>query len=215
MTVAPSPFGPFAAWLNHALDHLPLANAMTLATATPGGVPAARTVLLKAYSDDGFVFFTSPDALKVRHMTENPHVALLFFWPEFNRQIRIDGTVSRIPATSLARGFFVRGVRHGAITWVSPHGRVADARDALDVKLNDLRRLFGGQPHADASPSSFCSFLVSPSTVRFWQGGAGRQHASLDYERAGTVWTHRKTGALGLPPDLGLESESPNGDRTC
>jgi hypothetical protein len=92
-----------------------------------------RTALLKAYSNDGFVFFTHPGTLKVRHMTESPHVSLLFFWPEFNRQIRIDGRASRIPATSLARGFFARGVRHGAITWVSPDGQVADARKALKV----------------------------------------------------------------------------------
>ena len=215
MTVAPSPLAPFTGWLNHALEHLPMANAMALATATPDGVPALRTVLLKAYSNDGFVFFTSPDTLKVRHMTENPHVSLLFFWREFNRQIRIDGTASRIPATSLARGLFARGVRHGAITWVSPQGPVADARGALEVKLNDLRRLFGGQPEPDAAPSSFCSFLVSPVTVRFWQGGSGRQHASLDYRREGSVWTHRASGPLDLAPDFRLPPESSNGDSVC
>jgi pyridoxamine 5'-phosphate oxidase len=197
VTAPPTPFGPFADWLNHALDHLPKANAMGLATATRNGVPSLRTVLLKAYSNDGFMFFTSPDTLKVRHMTENPHVSLLFFWPEFNRQIRIDGTASRITATSLARGFFVRGVRQGAITWVSPQGRLADARGAL------------------VGPSSFCSVLVSPVTVRFWQGGSGRQHASLDYQREGTVWTHRASGPLDLVPDFRVPPESPNGDTTC
>lgn len=215
MTVAPTPFVLFTDWLNHALEHLPMANAMGLATATANGVPALRTVLLKAYSHDGFVFFTSQDTLKVRHMSENPHVSLLFFWPEFNRQIRIDGMASRIPATSLARGFFARGVRQGAITWVSPQGRVADTRGALDVKLNDLRRLFGGQSEPDAGPSSFCSFLVSPVTVRFWRGGSGRQHASLDYQREGTTWTHRTSGSLDLAPHFGLQPGSPNGDSTC
>ena len=78
MTVAPTPFVPFTDWLNHALAHLPMANAMGLATAAPSGVPSLRTVLLKAYSNDGFVFFTSPDTLKVRHISENPHVSLLF-----------------------------------------------------------------------------------------------------------------------------------------
>lgn len=215
MTAPPTPFGPFTDWLNHALDHLPMANAMGLATATRHGVPSLRTVLLKAYSNDGFVFFTSPDTLKVRHMTENPHVSLLFFWPEFNRQIRIDGTASRIPATSLARGLFARGVRQGAITWVSPQGRLADARGALDSTLNDLRRLFSGQSKPDVGPSSFCSVLVSPVTVRFWQGGSGRQHASLDYQREGTVWTHRASGPLDLLPDFRLPPESPNRDTTC
>jgi pyridoxine/pyridoxamine 5'-phosphate oxidase len=66
----------------------------------------------------------------------------------------------------------------------------ADARNALDVKLNDLRRLFDGPSRPDASPSSFGRFLVSPSTVRFWQGGARRQHASLDHECEASVWTH-------------------------
>lgn len=215
MTVSLTPFVPFSVWLNHALEHLPMANAMGLATATPDGVPSLRTVLLKAYSDDGFVFFTSPDTLKVRHMAENPHVSLLFFWAEFNRQIRIDGTASRIPVTSLARGFFARGVRQGAITWVSPQGRVADARVALDGKLSELRRLFGGQPDADASPSSFCSFLVSPATVRFWQGGSGRQHASLDYQLEGTVWSHRASGPVDLAPDFSLPPGPSNGDSTC
>ena len=181
-----SPFGPFNEWLTQALEQLPMANAMGLATATRSGETALRTVMLKAYSDEGFVFFTSPDTLKVRHVAENPHVSLLFFWPGLNRQIRIDGTAARIPVTSLARRFFSRRAHGSAITWVSQGGRIANAREALEISMS-------------AASHPPCAFLVSPATVMFWQGGAGRQHASLEYTRAGEAWTSHSSGSLEMP----------------
>lgn len=200
MNAPASPLVPFAEWLNQALEGEPTANAMSLATATSRGETALRTVLLKAYGDDGFVFFTSPDTLKVRHIAENPRVSLLFFWPRFNRQIRIDGTASRILATVLARRLFSTRVRHGAITWVSPLGRVADAREALAIRMKEVQHLFATRaanvgPEQDGGPASCHGFLVSPTMIRFWQGGAERRHVSLIYERAGADWTHRWCGS--------------------
>ena len=203
--VCPTPLAPFAEWLNYALERVPVANAMNLATASLDGQTSLRTVLLKAYSDDGFVFFTGPETLKVRQMTENPRVSLLFFWPELNRQVRIDGTASRIAITALARSFFSKGVNQGVVTWVSPHGRVADARQAFEGKMHEMLRVFrrDADKEPEGVPSSVCSFLVSPITVQFWQGGAGVQHASLDYLRSADGWSRRVSGTVSGQP-LGL-----------
>lgn len=181
MTPPPRPAAFFGDWLDQALALRPTAHAMSLATATRAGEPRLRTVLLKAYGDDGFVFVTSPDTAKMRHITGNPHVALLFYWPESHRQVRIEGEASRLPVSALARTFFARGPRRERLTWISPEGRTSDLREALAAASRDI-----------------CGVLVQPRSVRFWQGGDGQQHASLDYVRNDDGWHHQLNGA----PDL-------------
>jgi pyridoxamine 5'-phosphate oxidase len=162
---------------------------MSMATAARDGRTSLRTILLKAYGQRGFVFFTGADTLKVRQLAENPHVSLLFFWPESHRQVRIDGTAARVPPASLVRSVFSRHARGDALTWVSPHGRLADAGEALAAGIHGI-----------------CCYLVSPRTVCFWQGGTARQHASLDYERTGDIWIHRTSGPDDLLAGLGRGS---------
>lgn len=198
MTVnaGPDPFVLFAEWLEHALARRSTANAMSLATATPSGETSLRTVLLKAYANDGFLFFTSPETRKARQMTENPHVSLLFFWPEFNRQIRIDGMAARISMTTVGRRVLAKQGRQGALTWVSPLGRVEETRRALEATMGEVLGLFHRHSGVDSRPaaSSVAGFLVSPITIEFWQGGDGLQHASVEYRRSSERWDHRTFG---------------------
>jgi pyridoxamine 5'-phosphate oxidase len=184
----------FEDWLTQALAARPTAHAMSLATATREGQTSLRTVLLKAYGRDGFLFFTATDTLKVRQLTENPHASLLFFWPESHRQVRIDGTAARVPPASLARRVLSRGAGHESLRWVSPLGRLADAREVLGIGAHGA-----------------CGFLVSPCAVCFWQGGTGRRHATLDYERVGDDWIRRISGPADLQAALGLPSTERHG----
>ncbi len=193
MTPPAHPAAFFREWLTAALTTHDTAHAMSLATATRDGQTSLRTVLLKAYGRDGFVFFTAPDSLKVRQLDENPHASLLFFWPASQRQVRIDGTARRVAPSSLARRC-LGGARQDALSWVAPQGRLADVREALAAGLRDV-----------------CSILVTPRTVAFWQGGKNRRHATLTYERTGDDWGHRTSGSADLLSTLGLAPDHPDG----
>jgi len=182
-----NPFAQFKRWLDEALaSELVDANAMSLATVGTAGIPTLRTVLLKSFSEDGFVFFTNLESTKSQQIGENPNVALLFYWREFERQIKIQGTATRLPLADVARYFFSRPRDSRIAAWVSPQSRIIEARKALEMKFDELLKKFGD---GDIPvPSFWGGFRVEPSAIEFWQGGANRLHDRFKYQREGAGW---------------------------
>lgn len=187
--VSHDPFVEFARWFAAVRDselHEP--NAMTLATATPDGVPSARIVLLKGFDERGFVFFTDYRSQKGRELETNPRAALLFYWGELERQVRISGAVVKTSREESELYFRSRplGSRLGA--WVSHQSAVIPSRLVLEAGLRDVEARF---PDGDVPlPEYWGGFRVVPETFEFWQGRANRLHDRIRYVRkVGGGWT--------------------------
>jgi len=145
--VAPDPITQFAAWFSDAADAgLPEPNAMVLATSSAGGRPSARLVLLKHYDANGFVFFTNYESKKGRDLAENPRASLLFPWHAIRRQVRVEGSVTRLPREESAAYFNSRpyGSRIGA--WASRQSAVVPSREALDARFAELAKRWPADP---------------------------------------------------------------------
>ena len=176
------PLHQFEKWFGQALAvQLPEPNAMTLATATPDGQPSARVVLLKAFDASGFTFFTNYDSRKGRELSANPRAALLLFWPELQRQVRIEGTVERVSEAESDAYFRSRplGSRLGA--WASGQSEVIASRDVLEQRVRELMQRF---PDGDVPcPSHWGGYRVRPLAIEFLQGRPDRLHDRLRYRR--------------------------------
>lgn len=184
----PDPIGQFQTWFNESVAaQLPEPNAMTIATATPDGIPSARVVLLKGLDDRGFVFFTNYDSHKGQELQANPHAAIVFLWTELERQVRIQGTVERISETESDKYYYSRpaGSRLGA--WASEQSQVIADRSVLETRLAELQTEY---PDGDiARPLHWGGFRVMPTLIEFWQGRSSRLHDRLRYQKVGTSWT--------------------------
>jgi len=176
----PSPFVQFRRWMDEAVGlKLVDANAMSVATVGASGEPSIRTVLLKAFDERGFVFYTNLESTKAKQISENPNVALLFYWREFERQVKIRGRATRLSTTDVAKYFLSRPRDSQLAAWSSPQSRVIDARNALEQKFNEMRQKFGAGEIP--VPSSWGGFRVEPRTIEFWQGGEHRLHDRFQY----------------------------------
>jgi pyridoxamine 5'-phosphate oxidase len=185
----PDPMVQFRVWFDEALkSELLDVNAMTLATSSPAGEPSARTVLLKDLDETGFVFFTQYDSAKGRDLALNPRAALLFFWAPLERQVRIIGTVTRVPRPVSEAYFATRPIESQWAAWTARQSSEVATRDALEQQYAEVQRRFTGQPVP--CPPDWGGYHVTPERLEFWQGRPGRLHDRLLYTRqADGTWT--------------------------
>jgi pyridoxamine 5'-phosphate oxidase len=176
------PVRQFAEWMRLALDlDTPDPNAMSLATVDKNDRPSCRTVLLKYFDDQGFVFFTNLSSNKATQISENENVALLFFWPELGRQISIRGTAERVSAQESLRYFLTRprGSQIGA--WVSAQSSVISSRSLLEAKYAEIKQKFADKEVP--IPSFWGGYRVIPYEIEFWQGRKNRLHDRFLYSK--------------------------------
>lgn len=180
------PIRQFGRWWDEALAaQVREANAMTLATADAGGRPSARTVLLKGFDDRGFVFFTNYDSRKGSDLAANPRAALLFFWPELERQVRIEGAVVQVDNGESDAYFRSRPLASRIGAWASPQSQVIPGRAWLLARVAEMGLRHGLRP---GRPPNWGGYRVTPATVEFWQGRPSRLHDRLRYARDAHAW---------------------------
>jgi pyridoxamine 5'-phosphate oxidase len=183
----PDPIEQFRKWFDEALAadlHEP--NAMTLATATPDGKPSARIVLLKGFDARGFVFYTNYEGRKGRELAENPRAALVFYWGELERQVRVEGRVWRVLEEE-SDAYYAsrpRGSRLGA--WASAQSRSVERRELVEERLRELEREYTGREVP--RPPFWGGYRVEPEEIEFWQGRENRLHDRLVYRWSSDGW---------------------------
>jgi pyridoxamine 5'-phosphate oxidase len=179
--VARDPILQFQAWFDEAVrGALPMVNAMTLATVSRAGRPSARMVLLKGVDPTGFVFYTDYRSRKGQDLSVNPCAALLFYWIELEREVRVEGTVVKTTPAESDTYFRSRPLGSRLAAIASVQSTVVPDRRFLEARYAEIETRFGGAP---ARPATWGGYKVVPETIEFWQGRANRLHDRLLYSK--------------------------------
>jgi pyridoxamine 5'-phosphate oxidase len=186
-TFHPDPIQQFHRWFR-AVKRAGLAepNAMTLATSTPSGRPSARMVLLKGIDERGFLFFTNYGSRKGRELATNRHAALVFYWREVNRQVRITGRVSKLPAAESNAYFATRPHASRVAALASRQSSVIPSRAALEDRFAELKAEYPND--SPPRPINWGGYCVHPDEIEFWQQGPNRLHDRLRYRKSRGAW---------------------------
>ena len=187
-TIDRDPIKQFQLWFDDAIAaKLPMPEAMTLATATPDGKPSARMVLLKQVDGDGFVFFTNYRSAKAEQLDANPHAALVFYWSQLDRQVRVEGSVVRTTAQE-SRDYFATRPRESQIgAWASEQSRAIGSREVLEQRAQELETLYCDRD-IDC-PEHWGGYRLKPERIEFWKSRIGRLHDRILYQRNATGWS--------------------------
>lgn len=185
--VESDPILQFGKWFSAAVAvQLYEPNVMTLATADRYGKPSARIVLLKGFNENGFVFYTNYESKKGQDLLENPQAALVFFWPELERQVRIEGVVSKVDPQTSANYFHSRPAASQIGALASPQSKVLDSRKSLEEKAADLTKQYEGREIP--CPIHWGGYLIEPMHIEFWQGRTSRLHDRIVYDLVDGSW---------------------------
>ncbi len=182
------PIRQFEKWFGEALkSEMIEPNAMNLATINEHGSPSARIVLLKGLENNKFLFYTNYQSDKGKELDKNPGCALTFFWPELERQVRVEGIASRVEA-SLSDAYFQSRPRESQIgAWASPQSSLIENRSILEQRFRDIEKKFEGLTVLPR-PRQWGGFQIDPLELEFWQGGPGRLHDRIQYVKVDNVW---------------------------
>jgi pyridoxamine 5'-phosphate oxidase len=188
----PDPIAQFAVWFAVAEREAPLPEAMTLATVDAGGEPDARMVLLKGVDAEGFRFFTNYESAKGPQLESGAGAALVVYWRELDRQVRVRGTAERLSAVESDAYFATRSRDSQLGAWASPQSQKLESREGLDDRVREAEARFGDREIP--RPAHWGGYLVRPRTIEFWQGQVGRLHDRFRYVHHGDGWTIERLG---------------------
>ena len=187
----PEPFAPFQRWFAAAAKSEPLAETMTLATATAAGVPSLRAVLLKAVDATGFVFYTNLESRKAAELFVNPHAALCFHWKSLKRQVRAEGVAEQVTEDEADAYFASRPRGSQDAAWASDQSRVLDSRGTQERRVEMFTRRFADRS-AILRPNFWSGFRLVPERVEFWQDQPSRLHDRLVFVYDGDAWRRER-----------------------
>ncbi len=186
-SVNQNPFIQFDTWYKeHVASGASIPNSVSLGTSANDGKVSLRTVLLKEYGENGFIFFTNYTSKKGSQLTENPHVALLFYWPESGRQVRIEGVAEKITLQDSDSYFSTRPKESQLSAWASKQSSVVPGRHHLEEQHEYFKKIFLNQ-NVDRPPY-WGGFRIIPSWFEFWQNDERRLHDRLTYRKLNNAW---------------------------
>ena len=180
-----NPLLQFNTWFKEAQEcnQIPEANAVCLSTSTKDGKPSSRMVLMKTFTDDGFTFYTNYESRKGQELEENPHAALLFYWPQLHYQVRIEGSVKRVPEKEAAAYFHSRPKDSQASAMASTQSRVISSREEIVSRHEALLEKYKGEDQVIPKPDHWGGYILTPVVYEFWLGHSNRLHDRIVFTK--------------------------------